>query len=136
MNKRGQGLPMNTVIVAILVIVVLVVVVVFFLGGFAGLSSKVKAIFYGTTAGTDLTLAVQTCESRCEQAMLLPKSTLGASAFCNAPFYLDTDNDGEAQKDADGKFVNYYCHGSTIGVKCPDLKTADGKPYLCKQSSQ
>lgn len=121
MNKRGQGLPMNTVIMAILVIVVLVIVVVFFLGGFSGLSTKVKAIFFGTTAGTDITLAVQTCETRCEQAQLLPVSLQKNSAFCNVPFNLDINGDGEAEfyiKDKKKILSQYYCSGDKLGLSC------------------
>lgn len=122
MNKRGQGLPINTVIIAILVIVVLVIIIVFFLGGFAGLSTKMKSVFFTSTAGTDLTLAVSSCETRCEQAELLPDTLKQTSAFCKAPFHLDTKGKGEADKhlsgDKLGKPVEYFCYSKPLNIKC------------------
>ncbi|MBS3145948.1 hypothetical protein J4414_04055 [Candidatus Woesearchaeota archaeon] len=49
MNKRGQGLPLNVIVIAIIVVVALVVIVAFFLGGFGQLGGKA-----GETAGVGL----------------------------------------------------------------------------------
>ena len=112
MNKKGAELTLNTVIVGILVVVVLLVVITFFLGGTAGLTRTIRGIFYGTTAGTSETIAVQSCQNRCDQALVLPEATRSASAFCMQPFEIDKNNDGEADYDlVDGKKLNreYYC---------------------------
>lgn len=137
MNKKGQGLPLNTVIVAILVILVLVVVVIFFLGGMSGLTSKIKTMFFGTLAGTDETIAVQTCETRCEQVKLLPTTIARRnSAYCDSPFNIDANNDGEADK-VDDEYIKFYCFpfdggdsGSeqSLNVDCPGLPEKCLKP--------
>ena len=40
MDKRGQGLPLNVIVIAIIVVVALVVIVAFFLGAFGNLGSR------------------------------------------------------------------------------------------------
>jgi hypothetical protein len=134
-NKKGESLPLNTVVVAVLVIIVLVVVVIFFLGGMGGMTSKIKSMFFGTLAGTDRAIAVQTCQTRCEQAMFLPDPK--SSAYCTSPFYIDDNNDGEADKTTDGNYIKWSCYLSakweateehqSLGVEC--LK--DGKQIIC-----
>lgn len=132
MNKKGTELPLNVVIVAILVILVLVVVIIFFLGGFGGLTSKIKSTFFGTLAGTDKSIAVETCKTRCEQARLLGEAGINplTSAFCTSPFYIDTDNNGEADKFGDS-YVKFYCHKSSptdaeqnLDISCMAFDTA------------
>ena len=131
MRKRGQGLPLNTIILAIIVVLVLVVVVAFFLGGFKGLTKTVKDVFFGTTAGTDKILAIQICQQRCDQAQVLPEKPEKErenSAFCKAPFKID-DNPRDGDADIhEGKFVEWYCFGGSdqddkkyLGVVCPEV---------------
>src|SRR3989344_750301 len=98
MNKRGQELSLNTLIVIILLVIALVVIAVFFLGGTSSLSRSIRSIFYGTTAGTDLNLALQTCEQRCEAAKNLPSDPADLrkeSAYCKVPFNIDRNNNGK-----------------------------------------
>ena len=45
MNKRGQELSLNTLIVIILLVIALVVIAVFFLGGTSSLSKSIRSIF-------------------------------------------------------------------------------------------
>ena len=118
MNKRGQGLPLNTLIIIILVVLVLIVVAIFFLGGTSSLSESVRRIFFGTTAGTDINLAREICENRCAAAQTAPSP--GDSAYCKTPFELDTDGDGKADTDASG-YIKYYCHTGPISVACPEV---------------
>ncbi|MBI2195910.1 MAG: hypothetical protein HYU48_02595 [Candidatus Levybacteria bacterium] len=125
MNKKGQELSLNTLIVIILLVIVLIVVAVFFLGGTSSLSKSIRSIFYGTTAGTDRNLAIETCRQRCEQARSFPAAIRGTSAYCKQPFSMDLDNDGNVDVGSGGTTVKYYCSGSTIGVSCND---DEGKP--------
>lgn len=137
MNKKGADLTLNTIIIGILVVLVLVVLVAFFLGGTAGLTKTIKSIFFGTTAGTDQTIAIETCRQRCDQLDTLVsdkdaaarKTIIPASAFCNAPFKIDKDNDGIADYVKVGENnvdVKYYCNKvastdgavNTLGVSC------------------
>lgn len=110
-NKKAQSLSLNTIIIAILVVLVLVVVVTFFLGGFSRIRDTITNVFFPVSSGTDLTVAVQTCEQYCDQARLLPSENLKKqSSYCKSFFNLDYDpKDGEADKDADGNLIRYYC---------------------------
>lgn len=128
MNKKGQDLPVTTIIVIILVVVVLVVVIAFFLGGTSTLTTQVKRIFFGTTAGYDMTLAIQTCADRCEQAKNLPAAVRGRSAYCLSSLAVDKEPiDGEADyfTPPGGKktTVKYYCPSSDVipGFTTDDL---------------
>ena len=42
MERKGQGLPLNTIIIAILVVVVLVVVILIFVGSMSGVTKTLK----------------------------------------------------------------------------------------------
>ncbi|MBI2667284.1 hypothetical protein HYX17_00775 [Candidatus Woesearchaeota archaeon] len=116
MDKKGVDLTLNTIIIAVLVILVLVVVVVFFLGGFKGLTDRIKSIFFSSTAGTDVVLAVQTCEQFCEQAKLLPKNLQPSSSYCSYAFAIE----GETTKIVD-KYVNAYVCGDISNVNTQKL---------------
>ena len=113
MDKKGVELTLNTVIVGVLVVLALIVIVTFFLGGTAGLTSTIKDIFAGTTAGTTETIAVQTCNNRCEQAKTLPEGLRATSAYCTKPFNIDTTGDGKAD-------TKKYCH-KELQVPCEGI---------------
>lgn len=134
MNKKGVELTLTTIITAIIVVMVLIVVVTFFLGGFSRVRDTIVNVFFPVTSGTDLAIAVQTCEQRCDQARLLPTSVLTKSAYCTGSFSLDTDGDGEAQKDQDGKLVKFYCYDSSLGVNC-EVKDSQGNTKELKDFS-
>ncbi len=153
MNKKGQGLTLNTIIIAILVVLVLVVVAAFFLGGTKGLTDSIKRVFFQTTTGTDQTTAIEICKQRCDQidtlVSVIPgnkgeaayeaqyKQTVDGSAFCNKPFNIDKNNDDKVDADADGKLINYYCNtqqttdrfenpAGSLGVQCKYVCGAAG----------
>lgn len=140
-SKRGMELSLNTIIVAILVIILLVSVVTFFLFGFKGLTDRIKVVLGVTTAGTDLVLAQQTCSSYCQNAALLPEDIRKDSPYCKQYFFIDTDNDGEAQKYADKNYIKYYCYGNeaqlrvSCTVKSGDT-TLDNDPQCTVASAQ
>jgi len=121
MSRKAQALPMNTVIIAILVVLVLFVVAAFFLGGTGGIMKQIRSLFYGTTAGTAEVLAVQTCEQRCEQLKLLPRTSIPSSAYCTQHFFIDKDNDGEADfvdpQDTKQGYKKYFCFGETTQAR-------------------
>ncbi len=137
LDRRGVDLTLNTIIIAVLVVLVLVVVIVFFIGGFRGLTDRIKATFFGTTAGTDRVLAVQACEQYCEQAKLLPKVSQPLSAYCTQGFIIE----GEHYKTEKGKYnavspcgidnnliVDRYgaeAMGENLKVACPEIKCKD-----------
>ena len=113
MNKKGQGLPMNTVVIAIIVIVVLILVVTFFFGGFSNLTERIKGVLYGGTAGMSETLALQSCERYCDNLKLRsdPQDAAVNSNYCNP---MDVDLDGSGIVDDNEKQVTCI----ELGVKC------------------
>ncbi|MBI1972980.1 hypothetical protein HYS50_03170 [Candidatus Woesearchaeota archaeon] len=132
MSRKAQALPLNTVILAILVVLVLFVVGAFFLGGTGGIAEQIRSIFYQGTAGQDRVFAVQTCQQRCDSLKLLPVADVAKSAFCSQSFFIDEDNDGEADCTPDKRcprenrvYKKFYCYtrGATgsesLGVSCP-----------------
>ena len=128
MNKRGQELSLNTLIVIILLVIALVVIAVFFLGGTSSLSRSIRSIFYGTTAGTDLNLALQTCEQRCEAAKNLPATPVELrknSAYCKVFFDIDRNNDGKIDETASGglKEKGLSCL-TDLGLSCAPITCA------------
>lgn len=123
MNKKGAELPLNVIIIAILAIVALVLLMVLLLGGWGSISEIISNIFHGSIKGTDRVVAETTCTTRCDQANLLSDPT--KSAYCTGSFYIDTDNDGIAQKDEKG-YTPFYCFpGATnsLGISCNDKRT-------------
>ena len=112
LQKRGQGLPLNTIILFIVVVVVLIVVVAFFLGGATGITTTIKKIFFGVTAGTDLQLAIENCKQYCAQTQSLPAPLRDSSAYCTRYEHIDRDNNGEADYTESGKdkiYRRWYC---------------------------
>ena len=98
-DRKGMELSLNTIIIAIIAIILLVSVVSFFFFGFKGLTDRIKSIFYVTTAGYDMVLAQQTCNSYCQNAALLPEDLRKDSPYCTYPLFIDEDNNGEADRE-------------------------------------
>ncbi len=119
MNKRGAELPLSTLIVIILVVIVLIVVAIFFLGGTTSLSRTVRSIFFGTTAGTDLNLAVEQCKNHCVNAQSLPSNTQLRSGYCTVNYDIDKNNDGNIVAGEDD--VDIRCWQPPINVLCIGL---------------
>ncbi len=152
MSKKGQELPLSTIIIIILVVIALVVVVAFFLGGTTKMTDTIKRVFFGTTQGYDLNLALQICRDRCDQASNLPVEVRRDSAFCKGYQYVDKDGNGESDYYTDGSkktTVKYYCPslgnypegtletdiGKVLGTAC-DLGTDEkGAEVRCKLPS-
>mgnify|MGYP001610398522 FL=1 len=144
MDKKGVELTINTIIIAVLVVLVLIVVVTFFLGGFGRITEAISRVFFPAITGTDLTIAVQLCEQRCEQAKALPTSLRGTSAFCVSAFQIDKNGNGLADRvggnddDKSQSFIKYFCHKgssslgtqedeSSLGISCQ----IDGQTLQC-----
>ena len=123
-NKKGVELTLNTVIVAILVVLVLVLLIGFFLGGTGKLKDMVGTIFRQSSAGTDISIALDQCKSYCTQAQGWAPTLWRASPYCSFKFKLDLrNNDGEADKSDDGNYIPYLCSdaNSQIYTSCPNV---------------
>lgn len=119
-KKRAQGIPMETVIIAIIVLVVLVVIIAFFVSGTGTVIDKIKGIF-GASKGEDLAIVKSSCETFCDQAVsadLQPQQ----SKYCTYQFKLDKNNDNKADttENNDGKQVTkaFYCDDAGVSVGC------------------
>ena|SRR3989338_9765983 len=114
MLKRGESLPLNVIIIGILVVLVLVSVAVFYFFTWGKTTSTIKRTFSNIVAGDDRGLATQLCSKWCEDAKLLSFNERKNSAYCGKSFNVDDDLDGEAEKDGNGKYYNYYCYYDAV----------------------
>lgn len=114
---------MELVIISIIIIVVLVVVIAFFVGGTGTVMQKIKQIFTGGTAGTELPIAKEFCNNYCTNAQIDEAIGSGkGTAFCTYAFSLDNDGDGQADtvKTDNGVVkVKFYCN--QLGVDASGL---------------
>jgi len=132
MNKKAQGLPMDTIIIAILILVVLVVIVAYFLGGFGQVGERISSIFNPHSAYS-LAEAKTLCSTKCEKLNAVddPESLL-RSRFCGTSMTVDRDGDGKADK-KDGITIKYYCDSvpSTTSVLGQQNTATDSLRVKC-----
>lgn len=125
MNKKGAEMTLTTIVAAILVVVVLIVLVAFFLGGSTAITDTIKRIFFGTTAGYDLNLAIQTCQSRCEAAKDLAETQRARHAYCTSSLTVDRSPvDGEAdyiKVSGKKRTVKYFCPPTGYYTNVPNI---------------
>ena len=94
-NKRGQGLPMNVIVIAIIVLVVLVILIAFFAGGFSSIVGKIRDLFGGTVQGQVIDNTIQTCETFCDSAKATAVNSKRNTAFCTRSFLVDQDGNAD-----------------------------------------
>lgn len=125
-NKKGLELSVNTIIILVIVVVVLVAIAAFFFGSFGNLTNNIKRVFFGASGGYDKTLAIQNCETYCDQIQTYgPQAEERAKTnpYCTRFFEVDTDNDGEAD-------TRFYCSQASKDVHAEE----DGKPEKFKDA--
>ena len=120
-NKRGQGLPLELIVLAAIAAIVLVLIIAFTIGGG---SVFFKKIFEGGTqaVGDDLATARNSCESLCSQAKLTTTTTaFKSSSYCAKILSLDLDGDGNlggCPQTAGGfGFTEEECTGGDDNIK-------------------
>ena len=91
MNKKGQGLPLNTVILGVIGVVVLLLVVLIFFGGAKWIKETILGMGGERLKGTDITLAQQQCDLFCDYAKELSGIALKASAYCTTKFKIEEE---------------------------------------------
>jgi len=91
MNKKAQGgLSMNTIIAAVIAIIVLLLIVTFLTGGLGNIFGKIRDVFTGGTAGSDIELTKANCQNYCETAKTKTLSTdLDNVAYCTRRVNID-----------------------------------------------
>ncbi len=146
MNKKGQGLPLNTVILGIIVIVVLIIILIFFVGGTAQVTSKIKDIFTGRISAQSAELAVNDCKQLCESAKALPENLRPSSGYCTKTFIVDlnkqptkvkcgSDSRATIENPSDEeKSRGVAAAGNNLGQNC-DLTNGAGTPISCNAGS-
>jgi hypothetical protein len=137
MAKRGQGLPLELIVLAAIAAIVLVLIIAFTIGGGSTFLTK---IFQGgqQSVGDDLDNARASCNSLCSQAKLVTTtSAWSSSSYCIKSFSVDLDNDGQlggcpsggsanSKEECTGGVYNLEgnaernlnCRGDTINVIC------------------
>ena len=117
MDKRGQGLPLNVIVIAIIVVVALVVLLAFFLGAFGNLGSRAGTTAGTALEGTELGLAVASCENLCNQAKALPNALKPQSAYCTKEFNVGTKDSPDIKKCGSKSLAETRL---PLGVECLD----------------
>jgi len=108
-TKRGQSLPINTIVIAILALLVLVFVILFATGSFSSLFGQTQNI--AESSDTSIVAAQTKCAQWCLTAQ--SSKTLGewtSSKFCKDIQLIDTNGDGESE--------NYLCNSEVISAAC------------------
>ncbi len=132
MNKKGQGLPLNTIIIAIIVIVVLVVLVMIFTGHLNLWSREITNCESQTG---------QVCRDQClpGEAKALTSKCLGSDnkpipglVCCKEKTGIDIEEESNACSDSGGEWAescdNYI---SNLGIVFDDYGNNQGK-VCCK----
>jgi hypothetical protein len=108
-TKRGQSLPINTIVIAILALLVLVFVILFATGSFSSLFGQTKNI--GESSDTSIVAAQTKCAQWCLTAQgSKTTSEWTSSKFCKDTQLIDTDGDGASE--------TYLCNSDVISATC------------------
>ena len=128
LDKKGVELSTNAIIIFVLAALALAVLAYFFLSGTGKTTGTIADIFRTSTAGVTRSLAIETCQQRCEQIQEATDEQIKKRAYCTKSSYIDADGDGQADSDSDGKKIPFYCL-KDLGVSC----TVRGTPTFCEQ---
>ncbi|MDO8556192.1 MAG: hypothetical protein Q7R96_03395 [Nanoarchaeota archaeon] len=130
-NKQGVEISTNAIIIFVLAALALAVLAYFFLSGTGKTTGTIADIFRTSTAGVTRSLAIETCQQRCDQMQELTATQIKKSAYCTKSFYIDDDGDGQADTDDSGKKIPYYCE-KDLGTSC----LVKGQPVTCEPIPQ
>lgn len=133
-SKKGQGLPLNLIVLAAIAALVLVLIIAFTVGGAGAFFGQ---IFKGgvQAAGQEIDTVRTTCNSLCSQAQQsFTTAAWKSSAYCSRTVNLDFDKDGVlgCPKDSNGVY-NSKCattptknaatnQQTEVGLKCKDTE--------------
>lgn len=91
-SKKGQGLPMNVVILAIIVIVVLIIILIILVGGTSQFVQVVRNVFTGRIKVQALDLATEDCKLFCDSAKAATTPYLKQqSNYCTKTYFVELD---------------------------------------------
>jgi len=130
MAKKGQGLPLNLIVLAAMAALILVLVIAFTIGGAGAFFGK---IFRGgvTAVGEEINVVQTTCNSLCQQAQTVSSTvTWKTSQYCRRTFNVDRNGDGvlnQSTSDPKANEVGLHCADDPITVSCSaSITTAAG----------
>lgn len=137
LNKKGQGMPMNVIIIAIIILVVLIILIAFFAGGFGSITGKIRELFTGQVSGQTKDTTIQTCQSMCDIAKNYPASAQRSSGYCTNSYVVDMDSNPDtppqriscgsmsrtpiATQEDNDKGINV---GGNLGIECSGVVCA------------
>lgn len=117
MDKKGQGMPLNTIVIAIVVLIVLIVIVVFFTGGFNTILQSVKGIQPATQ--TDAVAAQTKCSQLCIQAQSITNPDKWKdTGYCRQVNSKDWDGNGKLDGTKPNAFASTPCIKDNKDYKC------------------
>jgi len=123
MLKRGQGLPLETIIIAALAVLVLVIVLLFATGAWSRLMGSEKILEQAATPGQISGFRLG-CESACFQAKQLAD---------NSNEWMASDYCTKSLKD---NTTTYKCWTTNVSVECSKtFSTATGGTTICSNGS-
>ncbi|SRR3989344_1485000 len=124
--KKGQGLSLDMVVIAVIVLVVLFVIIAFFSGGFTAIAEKIGNLFRGGI--DDRAVSIQLCNSYCLTVKGYDSvdniQQIRESRYCTAKFKIDKDNNGvlsdsEKENPIGCTDLGAKCIGeNNIGITC------------------
>jgi len=115
-NKRGQGLSMNFVVVAMIAVIVLVVIAIIFAGGVGSSFRRMGEIFQLGTQYQSLAVVIEKCDIACTIAQ--GKDNPKTSSYCKSTFTYET---GHMTEDGKKEKKTVWCGHTDVGVSCPDV---------------
>ncbi len=111
-NKRGQGLSMNIVVIAILAVIILVIIAIIFTGGVGNVYRRMGEFFQIGTRGQTLEFIRQQCNIACSTARTMDDPS--KSSYCNQVFKYDETGAGK-------DILEIHCYDSLVNVHCADI---------------
>ena len=128
--KRGQGLPLNTIVLAALAVLVLLLIVGFTTGSLGRLFEG----FRSQTTTVDLKTAKTLCTEYCTElksegaAGTLTIEKAEKSEYATKRFAIDFNRNGRI----DDNEINVPCWDPRIGVLCQVIIGTSEEKYVCK----
>jgi len=127
MNKRGQGISMEFIIIAAIALIVLIVIILFFTGGIQKLTGGQKEFISGTIPDWQRQAWTSRCKLSCTGG--------NSKDYCDNVFTVDTDGDGKDDAGYTCSETNFKLLESPsekvqlrkggLGVECTGIKCSD-----------
>lgn len=118
LNKKGQGLSMNYIVVALLALAVLVVIILFFTGGMQKIFGQTAQA--GEITEQQMSIWRKQCELYC---------SVDKAAYCSHDFNVK-DKEGEATSTytCSSKYTGTTSKTNSLEVPCAEIKTTADCP--------